>query len=38
MGDDENTIYTIRVKNAFKSYGGKNVIDGLNMNIKSNSM
>lgn len=39
MADEENTtLYKIKVKNAFLSYGKNNVINGLNMNIKSGSM
>lgn len=38
MDNDENTTYNIRVNNAYKRYGEKNVINGLNMNIKKNCM
>lgn len=38
MVDEENTQYDVKVINAFKSYGENNVINGLNMNIKSGSM
>lgn len=38
MVSTEDTIYDINVKYAFKSYGENNVINDLNMNIKSGSM
>lgn len=38
MINEEFTQYDVTVINAFKSYGEINVLNGLDMNIKSGSM
>lgn len=35
---DDEIQYGVKVINAFKSYGGNNVFNGLNMNVASGSM
>lgn len=38
MPEADNVQYDIKVVSAYKSYGEKNIINGLDMNVPSGSM